>query len=159
MTDSTSPPDSASDQPSEPRTGMPLWLYGTLVAVVVVGIGLGVMAGLVWISDPGETVPCEGPIELGYAPDITEQAAAEPDPQFIDRRCRWWYAIDPNGRLVAYKNSVTGLDCQVGWDYDDDLWRCDGDVIDEALLEEWPSSIEDIDNRRSIFIVDFGPAA
>jgi hypothetical protein len=157
LSDPTPAPDATSDAPAPPeRSGLPLWLYGTLVGVVVVALGIGVMVGLVWITDSDEAIACAGAIEMGYAPDISAAAAAEPDPQFIDERCKWWYAIDPAGDLVAYKTTITGRDCSVSWDYDDDLWRCGSQVIDESMLEQWPSRVVDLEDRPRTFVVDFG---
>jgi hypothetical protein len=138
------------------RTGWPLWLYGTAVAALTIAFGVGIMAGLVWISGGSDDVACDGEIELGYAPDLAEQAAAEPIPQSIDARCRWWFSVDADGRLVAYRQSITGRDCDVVWNIAEDRWRCGADVVDETELEEWPSRIEDREDRRSMFVVDFG---
>lgn len=153
----TDPEAAAPTSPaSVERSGMPIWLYGCLVGVVTVAIGVGIMGGLVWISGGNDDATCEGEIELGFAPDIAEQAAAEPDPQAINTRCRWWYAVNPAGQLVAYRTMITGRDCDVLWDYNADVWRCDTEIIDESELEEWPSKIEDRDDRRTMFVVDFG---
>lgn len=135
---------------------MPVWLVGVVTALALVVGGIGIGLGLRWISGRGGEPSCDGRVEIGYAPKLAETAAAEPFFQAIDARCQFWIGIDDAGDPVAYKTTLGGDDC-VRWDLEADVWRCDDEQIARDVLEEWPSSIEDLEDRPRTFVVDFGP--
>ena len=145
-----------ADAPAAPRDGMPVWLVGAVTAVTLVVGGLGIGLGLRWISGRGGEPSCDGRVEIGYAPKLAETAAAEPYFQAIDARCQFWLGIDDAGNPVAYKTSLRGKDC-VRWDLEVDVWRCGEEQVAVETLEEWPSSVEDLEDRPRTFVVDFGP--
>ncbi len=140
-----------------PGSGMPMWLYGSLVGALVIALGFGVMAGLVWLTDRGSDPACSGEVDFGYEPDLTKTASVEPTFQVVDERCRAWFAVDPRGAIVAYKTTLVGHDCSVNWNLETNSWECGSLSLDVAGLEQWPLRINQVGDGLPTVVVNFGP--
>lgn len=137
---------------------MPTWLFGLLVGATIVSLGVGVMLGLAWVTGRGDDRPCDGEVDVGYAPNLIEAAAVEPFFQAINERCQYWLAIDAGGDVVAYKTTLPGRDCSVRWDIELTSWRCGATAVDASDLERWPVRVDDTDDGPPTLVIDFGPA-
>jgi hypothetical protein len=135
---------------------MPTWLYGVVVAGVIVALGLATLGALMWLTARGDEPSCDGEVDMGFAPTLVDAAEVEPFFQAVDDRCQFWLAIDERDMVVAYKPTVASLDCNVRWDIDLKSWRCDKVEVDPAVLDRWPLRIEDRDGLQHL-LIDFGP--
>ena len=128
-----------------------------VAAAVIVAVGFGVIAGLVWVSGRGGEPSCDGEVDLGYAPELIEAAEVEPFFQPIDDRCQYWLAVDDDGEVVAYKTRLPGRDCNVRWDIELESWRC-GDVeIEPDELQRWPSRVANRDGTERLLLLAWAP--
>lgn len=136
---------------------MPTWLFGTIVAVVVVALGFATMWGLTWITGRGDEPACDGEVDLGYAPSLTEAAGVEPFFQAVNERCQFWLAIDGDSEVVAYKPTLPGRDCRVRWDIELERWSCGVEEVEPTDLEQWRLRVNEPTGGLPTLVIDFGP--
>lgn len=151
-----STPQHRGDTRPPTRTRQPLWRFGVLVGVCVLGAGIAIMFGLIWVSGRGGGAACDGPVNLGDEANLRETVAAEPIFQAVSSRCQLWLTTDDRGALVAYRATLPGRTCTVRWDIGLESWRCGVDEVAETDLARWPLTI-DTRSPRATVVIDFGP--
>src|SRR5262245_27773333 len=119
------------------------------IAVLLAGFVIG--AGLFVASNSGSRTNC-GRYPVGAADPIRDDLSHGPSFQTGGGACSFWLALD-EGDIVAYRvEQPNGCTLDVSREH----FVCGSEQVDPADLEQYPVSIETIDDIDTV-IVDLNP--
>jgi hypothetical protein len=121
-----------------------------LIAVATIGVllaGFVIFAGLYVASTSGDKVSC-GRLPIGDADTIREDLDKGPFFQTGGASCGFWMSLD-EGDMVAYKVEQPG-GCTLN--VSREQFVCGDTHVDVADLEQYPVSIETIDDIDTVIV-------
>jgi hypothetical protein len=124
-------------------------IIAATVAVLLAGFVIG--AGLFVAANDGDRTSC-GRYPIGPADSLREDLERSPSFQTGGAACAFWLALD-EGDIVAYKVDQPG-DCELN--ISREQFVCDDEAVDTATLDQYPVSIETIDDIDTV-VVDLNP--
>jgi hypothetical protein len=120
-------------------------IIAATVAVLLAGFVIG--AGLFVAANSGDRVAC-GRLPVGSADSIRDELEGGPFFQTGGASCAFWMSLD-EGDIVAYKvDQADGCTLNV----DRERFVCDDVPVDVSTLEQYPVSIETIDDVDTVVV-------